>query len=229
MALGNTIDLGWTKVSFTKNNRAKRMNLRYCNKLKHFKATIPKYGTQKALHKFVIDHQSWMREVLDKIASVKQPIIENSITMMGEKFVIHRNSSIKRTKFSLNAREIFIPDDSDNERVVIESIVRVYSRTALLQLVEKWAEVVGVKFSGFAIADPKSRWGSCSSHGRIMLSWRLVLATPFVADYVALHEVCHLIHMNHSKEFWSLVEKHFPHYKDAVKWLKVNGKGLFLI
>ena len=67
-----------------------------------------------------------------------------------------------------------------------------------------------------------SNWGSCSRSGNVNLSTRLLFAPRFVQDYVILHELAHLIEMNHSDRFWALVERYMPNYPEAEKWLKVN-------
>lgn len=67
-----------------------------------------------------------------------------------------------------------------------------------------------------------SNWGSCSRSGNVNLSTRLLFAPRYVQDYVILHELAHLIEMNHSDRFWALVAHYMPNYKDAEKWLKVN-------
>ncbi len=70
--------------------------------------------------------------------------------------------------------------------------------------------------------DMKTRWGSCSSKGNINISTRLLFAPDDVLDYICVHELAHLIEMNHSKRFWSIVEKVMPDYKEKEKWLKEN-------
>lgn len=67
-----------------------------------------------------------------------------------------------------------------------------------------------------------SNWGSCSSTGNVNLSTRLLFAPRSVQDYVILHELTHLIEMNHSDRFWALVERFMPNYREAEKWLKAN-------
>lgn len=67
-----------------------------------------------------------------------------------------------------------------------------------------------------------SNWGSCSRSGNVNLSTRLLFAPRAVQDYVILHELAHLIEMNHSDRFWALVERHMPNYQDAEKWLKTH-------
>ena len=76
------------------------------------------------------------------------------------------------------------------------------------------------------LRDPKTRWGSCSSRKTLSLSWRLILAPPDVLDYVAAHEVCHLVEMNHSTRFWALVRRVCPSYRQHEAWLKEHGRSL---
>jgi predicted metal-dependent hydrolase len=68
-----------------------------------------------------------------------------------------------------------------------------------------------------------SNWGSCSSNKNISISSRLLLAPPFVLDYIIIHELAHLIHHNHSKAYWQLVERIMPDYMLAEDWLKKHG------
>jgi predicted metal-dependent hydrolase len=77
-----------------------------------------------------------------------------------------------------------------------------------------------------SIRDPSSRWGSCSTTGVLSYSWRLVFAPPFVLDYLAAHEVAHLIEMNHSRRFWHVVERICPHVARAKSWLDAHGADL---
>lgn len=77
------------------------------------------------------------------------------------------------------------------------------------------------------LRDQKSRWGSCSSAGQLSFSWRLVLAPPFVLDYVAAHEVAHLVEMNHGPRFWRLVAKTLPSFEEAKVWLRIHGMDLY--
>jgi predicted metal-dependent hydrolase len=85
---------------------------------------------------------------------------------------------------------------------------------------------LGVRIKRVSIRDQSSRWGSCSTTGVLSYSWRLILAPPFVLDYLAAHEVAHLIEMNHSRRFWRLVERICPHVTSAKTWLDVHGTNL---
>jgi predicted metal-dependent hydrolase len=74
--------------------------------------------------------------------------------------------------------------------------------------------------------DTKARWGSCTPYGDLAFSWRLVLAPPFVLDYVVAHEVAHLRELNHSARFWRQVAKLTDHTAEAKSWLRRHGAGL---
>jgi alpha-glucosidase len=90
-----------------------------------------------------------------------------------------------------------------------------------------WAPQLGVTFGRVSVKDQKSLWGSCSRAGNLNFSWRLTLAPPEVLDYVVVHELAHRIEMNHSRRFWSHVEKICPDYKVHRKWLRKNGEALY--
>ena len=77
-----------------------------------------------------------------------------------------------------------------------------------------------------SIRDQRTRWGSCSSSGCLSFSWRLIMAPPFVLDYLAAHEVAHLAEMNHGARFWQLVERTMPNMNDAKEWLRRDGMDL---
>jgi predicted metal-dependent hydrolase len=76
------------------------------------------------------------------------------------------------------------------------------------------------------VRDQTSRWGSCSSTGVLSFSWRLILTPPFVLDYLAAHEVAHLVEMNHSRRFWRLLARACPATQRAKAWLQVHGSDL---
>jgi len=76
------------------------------------------------------------------------------------------------------------------------------------------------------VRDQASRWGSCSTSGALSYSWRLILAPSFVLDYLAAHEVAHLVEMNHSPRFWKLLMRLSPDAKRAKAWLNANGADL---
>ena len=89
-------------------------------------------------------------------------------------------------------------------------------------------QFTGGTYSRITIRDQKTRWGSCSSKGTLSFNWRLMLAPPAILDYVVVHELCHLRHMDHSPAFWQAVGEVFPDYAFARKWLRKHGQELVL-
>ena len=89
-----------------------------------------------------------------------------------------------------------------------------------------YAEALGVRVKRLSIRDQSSRWGSCTSAGSLSFSWRLILAPPYVLDYLAAHEVAHLVEMNHSTRFWKVVARVCGHVERAKTWLDTCGNDL---
>ena len=104
-----------------------------------------------------------------------------------------------------------------------ERAARAEARARIARLVEREAAALGIRPGRLAIRDTRSRWGSCSARGTLSFSWRLVLAPADVLDYVVVHEVCHLVELNHSARFWQLVEGRRPAYRDPKRWLARHG------
>ncbi len=91
---------------------------------------------------------------------------------------------------------------------------------------DRLSQALGRPYRAIAIRDTRSRWGSCTSDGRLMYSWRLIMAPPAILEYVAAHEVAHLSHMNHSARFWQQVEDLMPGHRPHRAWLKAHGGDL---
>ena len=100
------------------------------------------------------------------------------------------------------------------------------ARADITAAVARHAAAIQVTARRITLRDTTTRWGSCSSSGALNFSWRLVMAPPYVLDYLAAHEVAHLKHMNHSDSFWHVTEMLLPDYRRAEAWLKTHGTGL---
>ena len=100
------------------------------------------------------------------------------------------------------------------------------ARRDLQKAAMAYAAELGVRVKRLSIRDQSSRWGSCTSAGSLSFSWRLILAPPFVLDYLAAHEVAHLVEMNHSPRFWKVVGRICPSQERAKKWLDTFGNDL---
>jgi len=108
----------------------------------------------------------------------------------------------------------------------IHDYLKRQARGELQKAAQSYAHVLGVKVKRLSIRDQSSRWGSCTSAGSLSFSWRLILAPPYVLDYLAAHEVAHLVEMNHSPRFWRVVGKVCGHVDRAKSWLDTHGNDL---
>jgi predicted metal-dependent hydrolase len=113
-------------------------------------------------------------------------------------------------------------------RRVIDFLKR-EARRDLEPRVLHYARALGVAVTAIRLRDQTSRWGSCTVTGHLSFSWRLIMAPPFVLDYLAAHEVSHLIEMNHSRRFWRLCEWLCPQTRQARAWLNAEGAKLHAV
>jgi predicted metal-dependent hydrolase len=110
--------------------------------------------------------------------------------------------------------------------VAVGAFLRALARERLAEASDRHAAVLGRGFGRLTLRDTRSRWGSCSSAGDLMYSWRLVMAPPEVLDYVAAHEVAHLAHMHHGPAFWAEVRRLYGDHRAARGWLRREGGAL---
>lgn len=119
-------------------------------------------------------------------------------------------------------------DLTDTQRTALEKRYIEAARSYIPKRVAYYSDMTGGTYNRITIRSQKTRWGSCSSKGTLSFNWRLMLAPPAILDYVVVHELCHLKHMNHSADFWKAVESVYPDYRNARKWLKEHGNELVL-
>lgn len=98
-----------------------------------------------------------------------------------------------------------------------------HAEMKLKQRLDRYKDRLGVSYNGLTIKTLKQRWGSCTREGIMNFNWKIIIAPMSIVDYVVTHELCHLIHHDHSKEFWRLIERIMPDYKEKKEWLRVNG------
>lgn len=137
-----------------------------------------------------------------------------------EKLLLEKRSWIEKTLARLEEeKEHHIREFSLEE-------IKAYRKKAREQLVKKtafYSRIMNVTYEKIFIKDQKTCWGSCSRQGNLNFNWRLILMPEEILDYVVVHELAHRKQLNHSPEFWKLVEKVLPDYKLRRQWLKKNG------
>lgn len=119
--------------------------------------------------------------------------------------------------------------DYEYRRSQLEKWYRRQAAAVLEERARRYAEVLGVSYGKLHVKDQRSRWGSCSTRANLNFNWRIIMAPEAVCDYVIIHELCHLVHMDHSPEFWNLVGSIDPLYRRHRTWLKQHSEELYII
>ncbi len=221
-------------------SRAKRLGLRVDSKEGGFLLNVPQLifqrrDFQKNIDRFLLDAQPWMAK---QNSTARQCIVlkpDLKIPFQG------RETKLVQLKQIGPCSTVHIGDEiqvSGPKHFFHQQLVAFFRKKSgsvfkdtCINFANKLPKTVLKKpilFQRFSIKDTKSRWGSCSSRGSISLSWRLILAPEKVARYVCIHEVCHLLEMNHSTKFWALVEHFDPDFKEHRAWLKTHGRELHI-
>ena len=151
------------------------------------------------------------------------------ICVEGRGLDLHLKKAARTSAVIGDAAMVLSLPEPGSDEAVRAAIRQTLSKRALERIRERlsyYAPLIGVEFGRVAIRDQKSRWGSCSAKHNLNFNWKLIMAPPEALDYVVIHELCHLIEFNHSRRFWSLVEKQMPEYEVWKKWLKTHGSEL---
>lgn len=118
----------------------------------------------------------------------------------------------------------------EKEPELLEKVMKKWYKEQCLNMimerVDYYKRILGKEPRKVRVKEQKRRWGTCTSRGDILLNWRCIMASIDIIDYIVVHEMCHLVHMNHSKDFWRLVESILPDYKERRAWLKKYGLTL---
>lgn len=123
---------------------------------------------------------------------------------------------------------IFLTEAETRRLEALEKRYKNAARSQFENRVAFYHKITGGKYTSITVRDQKTRWGSCSSRGTLSFNYRLIFAPPAVLDYVVVHELCHLTHMNHSRDFWSMVAAVMPDYQLYKNWLRDHGHELTL-
>ncbi len=191
--------------------------------------TLPKAGRWPEAEKFLGRHLGWL-EVRLKAAAPKTPFVDGQlIPLRGEPHRIHATG---RLRGRVEAGEvegekvILVPGEAPHLARRLTDWLKSEAAIDLAARSDVHAATLGVEVKSVAMRSQATRWGSCSSTGRLNYNWRLILAPGFVLDYVAAHEVAHLVEMNHSVRFWRTVKRALPDMERGRDWLKQHGKEL---
>lgn len=215
------------EVQFVRHRRARHYIMRVADD-GGLRVTIPRGGSRADAGRFIRERRAWIerqryRRALHSAAH-RDWKAGSSVLFRGapaELAVEQRADGRVAVRFA---------DQAFTAPAAAEASLRPYVETFLRRLAARelpsrlhvLARAHDLSYSAVSIRGQRTRWGSCSPSKRISLNWRLIQLPPAVADYVLLHELAHLKHMNHSSRFWKEVERMCPDYRDARAWLRAN-------
>ena len=147
---------------------------------------------------------------------------------LGRNYTLHLidDESIKKPITKLFQGKFTINTPVRNQLMLKSSMEDWYRQKTLEKVVERVAyyqKYFEVEPAIIKVKEQKKRWASCTSKRELLFNWRCTMAPSWVLDYIVVHEMCHMIYMDHSREFWSLLNRIMPDYEKRRKWLKNYG------
>lgn len=210
------------EVVLRRSSRATRFSLRVSRSDGRVSMSLPLWAPEDEALAFLHDRADWVRGHLETAPAPRMAQIGESVPICG----VHRPIVVgtgRSARFADGA--VHVPD---GPRVGprVKALLTALARERLMDAVTRHAAAIGRTPGRLTLRDPRSRWGSCSAKGDLMFSFRLIMTPPEVLDYVAAHEVAHLVEMNHGPGFWSLCRQLCPATETHRHWLKRHGAEL---
>ncbi len=207
------------------NARSRRMSLRVDMGGDGLVVVTPPHVPEAAIVDFIRRKQSWVSGQLARLPA-RVVFQDGSLLPLAGRLHTIRHAPQARRGVWVEDGSIWVSGDAAHLERRLTDWLRRQARDALSERAHVHARVLGVRVGRVTIRDTRSRWGSCSASGDLSFCWRLILAPEWVVDYVAAHEVAHLLEFNHSPRFWALVARLIGDTVPARRWLKDNGLAL---
>ena len=205
---------------------AKRMRLRFDEASGVLKLTCPSRMSRRTALSWALDQREWIEAQLSRAAPAEPFAPGATIPIEGEDIRIVWDASAPRTP-SLADGQLRVGGPQAGLARRVETFLKRQALSTMSREVEEYASAAEVAAASVSVGDAGSRWGSCSSQGKIRLSWRLILAPPDVRRYVVAHEVAHLVHLDHSARFKALESRLYgPGLSEAKATLRRIGPRL---
>lgn len=226
-----TIDGRRVPVKLIVNPRARHVSVRIDPTRREAIATAPSKRYLKRAEQFAAERAGWIAQELSRLPKGVQLAPGARVTLRGveHELMYEHGRAAPRVEMGYPPRLVAPAPDA----ALFESrLLRFFKEEARRDLIDRVAThsvALGVKPARLQVKELRSRWGSCSIDGVLSFSWRLILAPPFVLDYLAAHEVAHLKEMNHSRRFWANVRRCMPEYERGRVWLHENGSALHAV
>ncbi|MFV0490409.1 MAG: M48 family metallopeptidase [Pseudorhodobacter sp.] len=210
-------------VILRRSARSRRLSLRVSRLDGKVTLSMPPHVREAEAMAFLHAQENWLRRALAKSAGSMTVAMGTEIPVEGR--LVRLVPGRGRTP-RLEGDMLILPGDPARAGVRAAAFLKARARDRLAMASDQHAAAIGKSYHRLTLRDTRSRWGSCTAEGGLMYSWRLVMAPPDVLDYVAAHEVAHLVQMNHSPAFWAVVRDLMPGYEAPRLWLKREGHSL---
>ena len=211
------------QVVLRRSARARRLSLRVSRLDGRVTLTLPGGVPEREGIAFLNEKAGWVLTQLADRAETVRIGIGAEVLFEGRPMCIVQGEG---RQVRLTATEIMVPGHPDRVAARVQGFLKERARARLVAASDRYAVRLGREYTRLTLRDTRSRWGSCSSRGALMFSWRLIMAPASVLEYVAGHEVAHLAQMNHSPRFWQVVEDIHGPYAAPRRWLRENGEIL---
>ncbi|WP_127145087.1 M48 family metallopeptidase [Pelagibacterium montanilacus] len=194
--------------------------------------TFPKGGRWAEATAFLRRNAGWLDARIDRHQERPRLVAGAVMPLRGIDHVLVARGTIRGKVERYETHDgpaLSVPGEPDHFTRRLVDWLKAEARADLDARCAVHARTLEVRISGLTIRDQSGRWGSCSSARSLSFNWRLVLAPPHVLDYVAAHEVAHILEMNHSQAFWDTVARALPDYRQGKAWLTRHGAGLMVV
>lgn len=229
---GQRLPLEGLTARLSVNPRARRLSIRIDGRVGEAVLVAPTERKLADVVAFARTKASWMHE---RLAGRPQgtPLEPGAvIALFGRPTRLTATGGAGAARLTEDADGPLIASGGEGEAYArrVENLFKRVARETLQARTDVHLRTLGQRPVKLSIADPKSRWGSCSPHNRsIRYSWRVVMAPPAVIDYLAAHEVAHLVHADHSPAYWSVVQRLVGDHRPFRKWLRDHGPALHAV
>ncbi len=217
----------------TRRTGQKRINIRI-TQTGRVMVSAPSYIPKSQIASTVAAKRSWVLKHLDTLKASRErhnPL--NRLLIQGVPLEVTVVTGKRKRGGTAIQGGLLIVDtlsgDPESALPVIESFLKKLAKEELEPRARRISRKLKIPFDRLFFRNQRTRWGSSSGRGNISINWRIIMTPPGVQDYLIVHELCHQRHMNHSRDYWNLVERCFPDYRTAEAWLKANRAimGLF--
>jgi predicted metal-dependent hydrolase len=210
------------EVRLRRNARARRMVLRVAPAGRQPTLTLPPGVPLASAQAFLSDHEGWLRQQIAAGAPRQLVAAGGELRFRGEVLTV-RTGGLRVQRIG---DELHVPGTPARVGPRVAAWLREEARQACAAGVARHAARLGRPAGRITLRDPRSRWGSCTSSGDLMFSWRLIMAPAEVLDYVVAHEVAHIAELNHGPGFWAVVRQLAPEFEAPRDWLRRHGAEL---